>query len=308
MKKLIKFLRLHAKKCCLFVNLTGTEKIHGNLDHSSASTLAISCLEHPELTVLDCELHILHVLVIVFQAVGDCDKFSSTYGHRFFERGIFLHTFFFSDALKGCPTAASLNCNLLRSTDTGYDILALRVDKILAVEYVLACGRITAESHTCCRIVAHVAIYHGLNINGSTPLFRYLVHAAIENSTFVHPAVKHSADATPKLFPCTVGEVFSGKIFYSGFEEFHEILQVFNIQLSVKFDAFFGLDLVHNLLKRINVGLAFGFHAKNHVTVHLHKTTIAVPCETGISALFCKRSYSSVVHSQIEHGIHHAGH
>ena len=85
MEKLVEFLGFHTENHGLFVDFTRTEKIHGDFDHSGAGTFAVTGLEHPEFAVLDCELHILHVFVIVFKTVGDCYEFSSADRHRLFE-------------------------------------------------------------------------------------------------------------------------------------------------------------------------------------------------------------------------------
>ncbi len=104
-EQLVEFLRLHAKESGLFVDFACTEQIHGDFHHGSAGALAVTCLEHPEFAVLDGELHVLHVLIVVFELVGDCNKLGCTCGHRFLERGIFCGAVFFGDALEGCPAA-----------------------------------------------------------------------------------------------------------------------------------------------------------------------------------------------------------
>ena len=43
-EKLIEFLRLHALENSLLVNLALTQQVHGNLHHSSAGALAVTCL------------------------------------------------------------------------------------------------------------------------------------------------------------------------------------------------------------------------------------------------------------------------
>ena len=72
---------------------------------SKYCTFAIAGLEHPKFAVLDCELHVLHILVMFFKIVGDFEELLSAYGHGFFERRIFALTLIFRYALKGSPTA-----------------------------------------------------------------------------------------------------------------------------------------------------------------------------------------------------------
>ncbi len=90
---------------------------------------------------------------------------------------------------------------MLRSADTGHHVFALGVDKIFAVEDVLASGGVTAECHAGGRVVAHVAVYHGLYVDGRSPFLGDLVHAAVDDGSFVHPAVEYGANTAPELFP-----------------------------------------------------------------------------------------------------------
>ena len=69
-EKLVEFLRLHAEEGSLLVDHAVAEKIHCDADHSGAGTLTVTGLEHPELAVLDSELHILHVAEVVLKLVG----------------------------------------------------------------------------------------------------------------------------------------------------------------------------------------------------------------------------------------------
>ena len=190
----------------------------------------------------------------------------------------------------------------------GNHVFALCVDEVFAVEHVFAGSGVAAECHAGSGVFAHVAVYHCLYVNGCTPLFGYLVHAAVEDCAFVHPAVEYGADAAPELFPCAVGEVFAGEVFHGGFEEADEVFKVFDVEFGVEFNAFFFFDLVHYFFEGVDVGLRFGLHAEYYVTVHLYEAAVAVPCKAGVAALFCQRGYGIVVHAEVEHGIHHAGH
>ncbi len=307
-KEFVEFLGFHAAEDGLLVNDACAEEVHGDLDHSGAGALAVTGLEHPEFAVLDGELHVLHVFVVCFEAVGDGEEFLCAYGHRFLERGILGCADFFRDALEGSPAARAFDGNLLGCADAGYDVLALSVDEVFTVEDVFAGSSVAAESHARSGVVAHVAVDHGLYVDGRTPLFGDLVHAAVDDGAFVHPAVEHGADAAPELFPCVIGEVFAGVFLYGRLEETDEVLEVFNIELGVELDAFLLLDLVHDFLEGVDVGFLFGLHTEHNVAVHLHEAAVAVPCEAGVAALGCERLNGGVVHAEVEDGVHHAGH
>ncbi len=74
MEKLVEFLGLHTEEGCLLIDFACAEQLHGDSYHGSAGALSVTGLEHPELAVLDCELHILHILEVGLKLVGDCDK------------------------------------------------------------------------------------------------------------------------------------------------------------------------------------------------------------------------------------------
>ncbi len=197
---------------------------------------------------------------------------------------------------------------MLWGTDTGHNVLTLCIDEVFSIEDVLAGCCIAREGNAGCGVVAHVAVDHGLHVNGGSPFFGNLVHSAVEDGAFVHPAVEYGADAAPQLIPCAFGEVFAGVVLHCGFEEADEVLEVFNVKFGVDFHAFFFFHLVDDGFEGVGLGFGFGFHAENHVAVHLDKTAVAVPCEAGIAALFGESIYRGIVHTEVKHGVHHAWH
>ena len=95
---------------------------------------------------------------------------------------------------------------------------------------------------------------------------------------------------------------------HGGLEALYEFLEVVDGKLGVEFHTFLFLHGINDGLEGVYLGLRFGFHAENNVTIHLHETAVAVPCEAGIAALFSEGGHCSVVHTEVEHSIHHAGH
>ena len=90
--------------------------------------------------------------------------------------------------------------NLLRGADAGNDVLALRVDEVLAVELLLAGGRVAGERNAGAGGVAHVAKDHALDVDGSAPVRRDIVHAAVINRTRVVPGAENSLDGFHELY------------------------------------------------------------------------------------------------------------
>ncbi len=105
MEKLVKFLWFHAEKSGLLIDHAFAEKVHCDADHSGACAFAVTSLEHPELAVLNGELHILHVAEIILQLVGSGYELCGEVGHGFLECGIFCAALFFADALQSGPAA-----------------------------------------------------------------------------------------------------------------------------------------------------------------------------------------------------------
>ena len=77
--------------------------------------------------------------------------------------------------------------DVLRRTDAGDDILALRVHQELAIQLVLSGARVAGERHAGAAVIAHVAEYHHLHIDRRAPAARNIVHLPIINGARVIP-------------------------------------------------------------------------------------------------------------------------
>ena len=77
--------------------------------------------------------------------------------------------------------------DMLRRTDAGDDILALRVHQEFTVQLVFTSARITGERHAGTAVIAHVAEYHHLHIDRRAPAARNIVHLPIINGARVIP-------------------------------------------------------------------------------------------------------------------------
>ena len=197
---------------------------------------------------------------------------------------------------------------MLRSAHTGNHVLALCVDKVLTVEDVLAGSGVAGECHACSRRVAHISVNHGLYVDCRTPLFRNLVHAAIQDCALVHPAVEHCIDSAPQLLPSRFWEVLACRLLHSGFKLHNKALEVVNGKLGVVLHALLFLNLVKDFLKRIDVLFRLRLHAENNVAIHLHEAAVAVPCEAWVARLLGESLHYGVVDTEVEHCVHHTWH
>ena len=67
----------------------------------------------------------------------------------------------------------------MRRADAGHHVFALRVLQELAVEGLLAGGRVAGEAHAGGRGFAQVAEHHGLHVDGGAEVVGNLVHLAV---------------------------------------------------------------------------------------------------------------------------------
>ena len=70
----------------------------------------------------------------------------------------------------------------------------------------------------------------------------------------------------------------------------------------------FVLETFDNCFKRLVIFTLVLLHAKNHVAIHLHKTTITIPREARILCRVFQRDDGFVVEAEIQNRVHHARH
>ena len=199
-------------------------------------------------------------------------------------------------------------CNLLRSTDTGNHVFTLCINQILAIEKVFTGSSIAAEANTRSRALAHITEYHSLNAYGSTPFVRNSLHLTIQDGAFVHPGVEYGTNGTPQLLVGTSREVFSGLFFHRSLELLHEFLKVFHLKLVIQLHAFSMFHIFYNSLERVYIFLVHRLHTQHHVAIHLHETTVRVPCKACIARLARQAFHHFVIQAKIQDSVHHARH
>ena len=68
-QEFIELLRFTTKDSSFLIYHALMEQVHGNLDHSCTRTLTVTSLEKPKLALLHGELHVLHVVIVMFQLI-----------------------------------------------------------------------------------------------------------------------------------------------------------------------------------------------------------------------------------------------
>ena len=95
MQQFVELVGLATHQGRLFVNHALVQHFHGDAYHSGTRALSVTGLEEPELAFLYGELHVLHVVVMVFQLGLKLVEFFVDGGHGFFHGRILGHTFLF---------------------------------------------------------------------------------------------------------------------------------------------------------------------------------------------------------------------
>ena len=83
--------------------------------------------------------------------------------------------------------------------NTRHHVFALRIDQEIAVENLLAGGRVAREADSRSGVFAGVAENHLHHVDGRAQQPRNLLHAAVGDGLFRHPGTEHRADRSPQL-------------------------------------------------------------------------------------------------------------
>ena len=226
MQQLIQRLRLDSGHRRLLVNHALIHKVAGDLNRCLRGSLAVSCLQEIELAFLDREFHVLHVTIVLFQIIGQ------------------LHKLFV--ALRKVVREL---CNRLRRTNTGNDVLALRVDQVLT-ENALGSGRgIARKCDACARRIPHISENHRLHIDCRAELVRNIVHSSVRIRSGIVPAAEHRFNGLHQLHLRILREFLPLLLPVQFLVLGNDFLQAFRCQLCVVNSAVLFLDIFKNRVK-----------------------------------------------------------
>ena len=263
----------------LFVDHPLVHQVAGDLERSSRGALAVAGLQHIELAVLHGELHVLHIVIVILQDLANLLELGEGLGE------LFAH---FADG-HGSP-------------DAGHHVLALGIGQELTEQLLLAGGGVAGEGHAGAAVVAHVAEGHGLDVDGGAPGVGDVVVPAVHVGAGIVPGAEHGLDGAHQLLLGVGGEVLADLGLVLGLELAGQLLQILSGQLHVLGYALLLLHLVDELLE---VLLA---HLHDDVGVHLDEAAVAVPGPAGVAGLLGQHVHHVLVQTQIQDGVHHAGH
>ena len=275
----IERLRIDLHESFLLGDHALVDEVARDLDSGGSGTLAVTRLQHIEFAVFDGELHVLHIAVMLFEDLADFLEFVISFGE---------HVLHLGDGHRG--------------TDTCDDVFALCVGQEFAHQALFAGGGVTGECDARTGGFAHVAERHHLHVDCGTPAVRDVVVHTIDVCAGVVPGTEHGLDGLEQLFLRVGGEVFAQLFFVLCLELVGELFEVFRRQIDVLRDALFLLHLVDELFK------VFFADFHDDVREHLDEAAIAVVRPTGVAGFFGDDFHHFLVETEVEDGIHHAGH
>ena len=278
-KQSVELLWLDFHQRFLFGNLALFHKVYGDFESRDRGTLAVSGLQHVKFAFFNGELHVLHVFIVVFE--------NPAYFVKLFEHFRILF----------CQFAYRK-----RRSDTGNDVFALSVHQIFAEQRLFAGSRVSGKRHAGAAVVAHVAEYHRLHVDGGAPAGRNVVHSSVINGARVVPRTEHGKDSRHELFFRVLRKFAALRLFVISLELFYKFFHIVGVKFGVEFHAFL---FFHRVDYFFEVGF-FNFH--NDVGKHLYKSTVGVIREARIARQIRHDFNHFVVKTQVENGVHHARH
>ena len=210
------------------------------------------------------------------------------------------------DMLKLCDGAGVANAS--------DNVLALGIDQVITVEFLLAVCGVARKCNTGSGSLALVAEDHALDVDRGAQIVSNLILLAIQSGARIVPAAENGLDRKTKLRVGILGEahlavgdkrgiLLGGNVLGEDcLELLDELLHILGGQISVAFHAANDFFRIDSIFEQVAV------EAHDHVGEHLDETTIAIPGKTRIIGMFDQAVDGLVVQTKVEYGVHHARH
>mmetsp|Transcript_37509 Transcript_37509/g.71879 ORF Transcript_37509/g.71879 Transcript_37509/m.71879 type:complete len:203 (+) Transcript_37509:1843-2451(+) len=161
----------------------------------------------------------------------------------------------------------------LRGANASHNVLALRVDKVLPIQLVLAGGRIASETHTRPGRVPHVAKHHRLDVDCSAGKTFDVLNLTVENGAITHPRIKHRKDAKLHLLERVQGETLAFLLVHT-LVDLNQFFEVFDGEVIVIHHALCLLKLSDLMLEKLVV------NPHHNAAKHVQEPTVRVICKS----------------------------
>ena len=253
--------------------------LNRDADGGLRGALASAGLQHEELSVLDGELDVLHVLVVLLELRAHLHEM------RVRLREARLH-----------------HGDRLGRADARDDILALRVHEELAVEDILA-GRVVArERDARARGLAHVSVGHRLDIDRGAVEAPDLLDAAVLDRAVAVPRAEHGLDRVLELQQRILREIGSDLVLVDLLVLGDELDEALGRDLRVFLDAVLRLDRAERVLELVVVD------AHHDIAEHVDEAAVRVVGEARVAGALREAFDGLVGEAEVEDRVHHAGH
>ena len=246
---------------------------------AAGGALAGARLQQVELPLLDRELDVLHVAVVRLEPVERRRQLGVRLGHLLLHRG-----------------------DRLGRADPRDDVLALRVDEVLAVEDGLSRRRVAREAHARPGALALVAEDHLDDVHGRADVVGDLVGAPVDLGARRVPRVEDRPVGAAQLLPRVLREARADLLLVDALERGDQLLQVVGAEVDVVRHPAGGLEVGERALEPVRVD------AVDDLAVHLDQPTVGVVGEARVAGRGRLALDGDVVQAEVEDRVHHPGH
>ena len=188
--------------------------------------------------------------------------------------------------------------------DAGHHIFALGVQQVIAVHFLLAGRRVAGEGHAGAGVPAHVAEDHGHDVDGRAQVMRDVGGVAVIDGALAIPGFEDGFGGQAQLLVGILGEIealvlLDDRLEIARSDCLPDPRRSGRCRLCTPFLCFV---LCQDILK------GFVRHAQHDRAEHLDQAAVGVVDKALVAGQLDHACGGLVVQTDVEHGIHHAGH
>ncbi len=278
-QELLQLARLHARHRLLAADQALGDHVDRDVHRRLTGSLRGARLQHVELAALDCELEVLHVAVVLFEAPRVALELRVHLRQPAFQRP-----------------------DRLGVAHAGDDVFTLRVREVVAVQLFAPGDGVARERDAGARRRTHVAENHHLHIHCSAEVVGDSLHSPVGNRALRVPGSEHCLDRLAELLDRIRRELVARRVLIYAEETAHQPAQFRRLELGVGHGAC-------PLLRGAQGGLELlAVDVLHRPAEHLDETAPRVEREPLVVGQLGQAARGLVVEAEIEDGVHHPGH
>ena len=254
-------------------------EVDGDPHRRLRGALGVARLQDPELAAFDRELDVLRVPVVTLELPAGRRELAPDARHRFGER---------RDAMGDARA--------------GDHVLALRIGEPVALDLGLAVGDVAGRHHAGRGAFAQVAEHHRLDVHRGAEIVRDPRGVAVVDRALAVPRAEHRLDGQPQLLDRVGREGLAAALAHDLLELLGDRGQVVGGEVGVVRDAAHAAMPGEHLLERLVR------QPEHDRAEHLHQAAVGVEGEPAVGREHREACGDRVVHAEVEHRVHHAGH